>query len=178
MTARFPRVQRFFPLPLVAVAALLAILILITPNLTTPAGSLATQAELLVDGVSGSNNTYLYVRGLATVRFTSIQLGVADLHNWSDIPPVSNLSFRVVVNVTNTLGSNFVTTYTPVAVNVTAIYRDSSGSCVSYSAIYAIDLTPSNLLSIDLSGGGGVSSTSISNLPLILLLNSAPLGAC
>ncbi|MGA7922729.1 MAG: hypothetical protein WCA77_01995, partial [Thermoplasmata archaeon] len=116
--------------------------------------------------------------GLATVRFTSIQLEVDDLHNWSQIPPIANMSFKTVVNTTNSLGSNFSTTWTPLAVNVTAVYRDSSGSCVSYSAIYAIDLAPPSLLSADLSSGGGVTSTAISDLPLILLLNSASFGAC
>jgi hypothetical protein len=178
MTARFPRFQQFFPLPLVAVAALLAILILITPNLTTPAGSLPTQAELLLDGVSGSNATHLYVRGLGTVRFVSISLGLDVLRNWSRIPPLTNLTFTMVVNATNTLGVTYVTTWNPVAANVTVIYRDSSGSCVSYSAIYAIDLAGSNLFTVDLSGGGGLVSTPVPDLPLILLLNSTPLGAC
>jgi hypothetical protein len=178
MTARFPRLRRFFPIPLVAVAALLAILILITPNLTTPAGSLATQAELLVDGVTGSNQTHVYVRGLGTVRFARISLGVGTFAHWNAIPPISNLTFTSVVNTTDSLGVSYVTTRSPVALNVTVIYRDSTGSCVSYTGVYAVEQSPPDLLSIDLSAGSGVVSTPITELPLILLLNSAPIGAC
>jgi hypothetical protein len=183
MTTRWERVGRFFPLPLVSVAVLLIILIFITPNLTSPAGTLPTQAELLVDRVVGVNVTNFYVRAIGTARYDVVSVSLAKNAVWPPVlPPSPPLNFSNTTSQTNTLGIGVSTPLNPVALNVTAVYRGTSGTCVEYVGTYVfytvfatqtleyVDLTPSST--------GGTQSAAVSSLPLPLLLNSVPLGAC
>ena len=183
MTSRWERVGRYFPLPLVSVAVLLVILIFITPNLTSPAGTLPTQAELLVDRLVGGNWTSFYVRAIGTARYDLVTVSLASNAVWPPVlPPSPPLNFSNQTSQTNTLGVGVTTTINPVAVNVTALYSGTSGSCVEYVGTYVFYtvLSTQTLDYVDLStsSSGGTQSAAVSSLPLPLLLNSVSVGAC
>jgi hypothetical protein len=183
VTSRWERVGRYFPLPLVSVAVLLVVVIFITPNLTSPAGTLPTQAALLIDRIVGTNSTSFYVRALGTTRYAEVSVALAPNAVWpSKNPPTPPFNFSNTTVFTNTLGVSVTTTLNPVALNVTATYRDTTGTCVAYIGTYVFytayatqtlnyqDLTPS--------GTPGTQSAPVSSLPLSLLLNSISLGTC
>ncbi len=73
-----------------AIVALLVLLILLTPNLlptsTPSAGSLATQAELIVDRADTSNITHFYVQGIGDVRYVTITAQIATNVSWPAPP--------------------------------------------------------------------------------------------
>lgn len=183
MTSRWQSLGRYFPLPLVSVAVLLVILIFITPNFTSPAGTLATQAQLIVDRVAGTNQTNFYVRGIGTARYAEASLALATNAVWPAVlPPSPPLDFSNVTSANNTLGFGISTDANPVAVNVTAVYRDTTGACVAYTGTFVFEfvIATQTLDYVDIapSSSGAVQSASLSSLPLPLLLNSAPLGVC
>jgi hypothetical protein len=170
-------------LPLVGVVVLLVILIFLTPNLTstgTPAaGTLQTAAELIVDHVPPSNTTHFYVRGIGTVRYVEIVVRVATNLSLNPIPRVGNLSFHNATSSTYSLGVSYTTTQNPIALNVTATYRDSQGACVQDANVYAFFIQPTSLLTIELAPtASSPQSTPLSALPLILLLDSSSIGGC
>ena len=179
MTAR-QTLSAVVPIPFLAVVVLLIILIFLTPNLVSsgnpPAGSLATEAELVVDHVTDSNVTHLYVKSLGSVRFMSITLQLATNVTW----PVS-LAHRVVFpNGTvwnDSLAAAIDTRADPFAVNVTAVYVDASGVGVAYVGAYAFNVSGQSLEGTSLTPSGvAIPPTPLDSLPIYILLTSQPGG--
>lgn len=137
------RVGDYAPLPLVAVAILLVVLILFTPVLLPtggqPAPGIFTQAELIVDRIPGNGSTHLYVHALGTtVRYSEIWLGLAYGFDYSGsgAPSWSSLNWTSWSNESDVLSLSVVSARNPVAVNVTAFYL-SPGGCAWYVGIVA-----------------------------------------
>jgi hypothetical protein len=169
-----PTLSDLLPVPFLAVVVLLVILIFLTPNLVSsgspPAGSLATQAELVVDHVTDSNVTHLYVKSLGTVRFASIEVELAKNVSW----PVRSAHPIVFGNGTvwkNSLSAAIDTSTDPFAVNVSAVYVDASGVGIEYVGMYAFQVSGQSLLTTGLSAGEAqIPATPFSSLPLFILL--------
>ncbi len=184
MTVATGRWGRVFPLPLVAVVALLVLLILLTPNLlptsTPSAGSLATQAELIIDRSSTSNITHFYVQGLGEVRYQMITAQLSEGAPWPAPPSYHNLTWANATNWTGVLEASFGSTADPVAVNVTATYMDPSGAVVEYYGLFEFDVASGALaltpIAPGLSGFSNISPTPLTSLPLSLLLTATSAG--
>lgn len=172
-----PWVREYFPWPLVGAVVLLVVLIFLTPNLLSSAnpaaGSLVTEAELIVDRVLGSNVTHFYVEGLGNVRYAEIRAGVDPNVSWPPPPSATNLTFTNLSNGTNVLALAFNSPANPVAVNVTVLYVDQSGGTVEYWGIYAFN-TSAGYLNV-----GALDPllptyppTPVGSLPLTILLSS------
>ncbi|MCI4336782.1 MAG: hypothetical protein L3K17_06260 [Thermoplasmata archaeon] len=171
------RLGDLFPVPMAGVAVLLVVLIFLTPNLLSAAGgpaagSLATQAELFIDRTTTGSTTDLYVHGFGDVRYASITLQIATNVTW---PPPAHLpasSWNTTLTLNETLAAITSTSANPFAVNVTAVYIDSTMTTVWYLGTYVIDVS-GGVLSIDalLPGAGSISPTPIDDLPLALLLS-------
>lgn len=131
-----PRETRF-PIPLVGAAAILVMLILLTPVLITGggAGSLIAQADLVVDHSPNSFATYFYVRGVGVVRYAEIRIGL----NQDYIPntPGDMINWTTWVNATNQVSLYTWTNDTSAAVNVSVYYLPTTGSGVWYYGILA-----------------------------------------
>lgn len=173
---------QLFPWPFVGVVVLLVVLIFLTPNLVTSpapaAGSLVTQAELLVDRTPTGNATHFYVEGLGNVRYAEIRWAVATNVSWP--PPISvrNVTWTSEANVTESLIATFESGANPVAVNVSATYVDYAGNAVRYVGAFAFYLADGLLSTAPLLGGlSGEGPTALSALPLVLLLATASPGA-
>jgi hypothetical protein len=169
----------YFPLPLVAGAALLAFLILLTPNLLSTgspsAGSIQSQAELLVDRApNGGNETHLYLRGLGIVRYQELVL------QWAPFPagaPPSNPSAVTWSNRSNSSGALEVEGATDAdafLVNATATFVDATGAGVVYAATFAFAWSGGDLVTTPYGAAAGASPTPPSQLPLVLLLVQGP----
>jgi hypothetical protein len=166
--------SELFPWPFIGAVVLLVILIFLTPNLllngTPAAGTLATQAELIVDRVAGNNTTHFYVNGLGTLRYAEMRALVATNLSWPVATP-ANLSWHAVTAVNNTLSLLFVSTANPVAVNVTALYVDAAGTAIEYYGAFAFDVAGLTISILPLAPGlGTVPPTPVGALPLSLLL--------
>ena len=181
MTTASDRLRELFPLPFVAVVALLLVLIVLTPNLLSlghpAAGSLETEAELLVDRVPNENVTHLYVQGLGTVRYASITLAFARPSAGS---PPSAPAFRFgnqsVWNDSVLVG--MTTSWNPVAVNVSATYIDANGAVAYFVGVFEFNATSSDLVSESYFPSPPTSSTTpIGALPIAFLLDSVPPGS-
>ncbi|HEV2166495.1 MAG TPA: hypothetical protein VGS23_05925, partial [Thermoplasmata archaeon] len=170
-----------FPLPFVAVVVLLLVLILLTPNLLTlgrpAAGSLETEAELLVDRPAGGNLTHLYVEGIGTVRYASITIALA--RPPSGVPPSTpafNFTDRTVWN--DSIFAAETTAWDPVAVNVSATYVDTNGAIAYFVGVFEFNLTAASIATESyFPGPPSVTSTPVSALPLTFLLDSVPPGS-
>jgi hypothetical protein len=160
---RFRRLRRYAPLPLVAVTVLLLVLILITPVLIStgqPAPGILTQADLIVDRVSGNGTMHFYVTGVGTTtRYTSIWVGVAIGFNWTATGPVpwSKLNWTNWQNESDVITVVVATTANPVALNVTAYYVSPGGSAV-YAGIVAfyVSISPGSEVLNSASATSGV----------------------
>lgn len=135
---------RLFPLPLVGVALLLAVLIVLTPILTAngqpAAGSIFSQAELIIDALPGNVTTHFYVRGEGiTARYDDIRMGFAYDFNWTGGFPPGRLNWTVWQNASSVLSINGAAIQTPVAVNVSALYS-ANGVNALYVGVFAIDV--------------------------------------
>ena len=179
MTRR-DRWGELFPLPLVGIVVLLVILIFLTPNLVPTsapsAGSLQTQAELVVDHVDSEPNvTHLYVKSIGSVRFTNITLSIATWSKWPS-PSIARLHWSWNLSMNYSLFATGVVGADPFAVNVTATYVDSAGVSVEYFGAYAFHYAGGNLVTVALlPDEGSTPDTPISALPLYLLLSHLPL---
>jgi hypothetical protein len=136
--------------PLIGVAALLAVLIFVTPGLLTSAGtptagSLPSTAVLVVDRLPATNQTRFYVEGLSPVRYAHIAIRLDFRPSWPAPASVRDLTWQTWTNASNTLFDNATTGANPVAVNVTAIYVDTAGTRVSYSGVYVFNATLTSL---------------------------------
>ncbi|HEV2519689.1 MAG TPA: hypothetical protein VGX00_03600 [Thermoplasmata archaeon] len=181
MSGASERLRELLPLPLVAVVALLLVLIILTPNLLSlgrpAAGSLETEAELLVDRSPGENVTHLYVKGIGTVRYASITLALA--HPPPGNPPAAPVfafANRTVWN--DSITATWTTSWNPVAVNVTALYVDPNGRAAYFVGVFEFNTTGSSLLSeAYLPTPPTFSTTPMDALPLTFLLESVPPGS-
>jgi hypothetical protein len=177
-------VGQFFPAPLVATALLLVLLILLTPVLVPngqpAAGTILTQAELIVDRNSTSNVTTFYLRALgSTVRYAEIDIGTARGFNWTGSFPGGSLNWSAVTHEEDLLAFQFNSTANPVALNLTVLYTVAGGSAY-YVGMFAFDVpsspgsSPSSLLVATSTGGtslaSGVTSEPLAALPLLILL--------
>ena len=173
------RLSTWFPWPFVAVVVLLIVLILLTPSLLSTgggagAGSIEAQAELVVDQVPGESPLHVYVHGFGMVRYATITIAWTTAIGWP--PPASGagISFvnRTVAN--GTLVLSVTAPRTPVAVNVSAVYVDSTGQRVWYTGTYAFRLSGDTLFTVDLApGAAAVSPTAVSNLPIAFPLTGS-----
>jgi hypothetical protein len=180
------RLGEWFPWPFVFVAILLGVLIVLTPVLTAggqpAAGSIFSQAELIVDALPGNNSTHFYVRGLGTTaRYDAIDLAFAYGFNWTGAFPSGPLNWTVWQNTSNVLSTSFATNEDPVAVNVTALYT-ANGASALYVGVFAIDVgypggSTTETLSV-VSDTSGISSfaTALSNLPVPIVLSNVGSG--
>ncbi|MGA9839193.1 MAG: hypothetical protein WBE40_03720 [Thermoplasmata archaeon] len=177
---RFGHVGDVFPLPFVAAAILLVVLIVLTPVLTATgqpaAGSIFSQAELIVDALPGNNSTTFYVHGLGTTaRYANISLGFASGFNWTGSFPAGPLNWTNWENGSNVLAVIAGSLRDPVAVNVTALYV-ANGASAEYVGIFAFHLGVPPGSSVDTltivsdTPGIGGSSASVSDLPIFIPL--------
>lgn len=173
---RLDAVRELFPVPFLGVVLLLIVLILVTPSLLSTgapsAGSLQTQAELIVDRSLQENVTHLYLRGLGIVRFASLSIAVATNTSW----PVGAAPIYDEIHAGNlTLSLSVVTPANPVAVNVSATFIDAQGVQVVYVGEYAFYVSGPTLETVTLlPSETSVGPTPLTSLPLTLLLPQAP----
>ncbi len=180
------RVGTWFPLPFVGVALLLAVLIVLTPILTAngqpAAGSIYSQAELIVDAVPGNSSIHFYVRGEGTTaRYQDIRMGFAFGFNWSGTFPSGRLNWTDWQNATSVLSIAFAVNRTPLAVNVSALYS-ANGVNALYVGVLAIDVgvpagTSTETLTV-VSGTAGIGSFAypVANLPIPIPLSDVGSG--
>ena len=172
------RWREYFPTPLVGIAALLVALILLTPNLINngapPAGSILTQAELIVDRAPGTTNvTNFYVRGLSLVHYASVNVSFASNYNYSSGTSISQLHWSNWTNSSYVLTITASSTANPVVINVTASYTESG--VVVYGGILAFYVVGGTLYARQLVGYGASappSSTRVTSLPLYIILGT------
>jgi hypothetical protein len=176
------RLRGLFPTPLVGVAAILAVLIVLTPVLFESGpplpGSLLAQAELTVDRVSGGNATSFYVRAVGeAVRYTSIHIGLATGFAWTGSFPGGTLHWTDWNNQSYVLEASVRAGNGSVAINVTAVYTEGGGTAV-YAGLVAFNLSGTvssgEVLSIAVSpatpGVAAPSSVAVGSLPLSMPL--------
>ncbi|MGI0131227.1 MAG: hypothetical protein ACREDE_05115 [Thermoplasmata archaeon] len=142
--SRIDRVSELFPLPFVGVALLLAVLIVLTPVLTAygqpVAGSLLSQADLIVDAQPGNNSTHYYVRGVSVIaRYSEIRIAVAFGFNWTGSFPTGRLNWTGWQNASSSLGVSQSVDESPVAINVSALYS-ANGVSALYVGLFAVEV--------------------------------------
>lgn len=176
---------RWFPAPLVGTAILLVLLIIFTPLLTSngqpSAGSIFSQAELVVDAIPGNSTIHFYVHGLSTTaRYDTIAIGFAADFGWTGGWPTGNLSWANWTNGTNVLSVTAEVDYVPVAVNVSALYV-AAGVGALYSGFFALNFTSAAsgiVLSVASNTPGiGSFSTPVADLPVPITLALVRTGA-
>ena len=161
--------------PFIAVALLLVVLILVTPSLTgqTPTSSLSTRPELIVD--QPANSTDLYVRGIGSVRYASVSVGLDVNAPWPPPAVATNLTFSNWTDRNNTLEVQAVVVATTFAVNVSVLYVAPDGSSAMFAGVFVIHFAQGFLYVAALMPGfGTISPTPVTELPLSLLLPVAP----
>lgn len=143
--ARRRRIGDYAPLPLVGVAILLIVLILFTPLLLPsggqPAPGVLTQAELIVDRISGNQTTHFYIHALGTTaRYTEIWVGLASGFDYSTLGTSwTKLNWSTWTNESDVLSVIVSSIENPVALNVTAYYA-SPGGTAWYVGVVALDV--------------------------------------
>jgi hypothetical protein len=177
MSARTERLRDWFPVPFVAIVVLMLALIALTPNLVSngrpSAGSLQTEAELLVDFPSGQNMTHLYVKGIGTVDYASITLALARPPAGSPPATAATFAFNATSRWNDTILAGETTALDPVAVNVTAVYTDPTGTTVDFVGEYEFNVTAGYLYWVSyLPSLSSVSSAPLSALPITFPLSS------
>lgn len=166
--------------PFIGVVVLLVVLILLTPNLINAggpsAGSLETQAVLVVDHLMGSNVTHFYVHGLGTARYLSIAVAVAPAR-WPAPVHSGSLNWTNASYDTHTLGVTVRAFGDPIAVNVTADYVDPSGVTVFYVGVYVVHTIGTTLYAARIPADpSGLASSPLGGPPLSILLGTRPTG--
>ena len=138
-----------FQWPFIGIAVLLVLLILATPGLlSTPAGSPATQAVLVVDWVPMGNHTHAYrfaVEGVALTRYDHLALGISVRMPWPVPRDGVGLNWTLWVNQSFGVTVSTSSLANPIAVNVTAEIVDTSGTTALYIGVYAFNATGSTL---------------------------------
>lgn len=187
------RLGYFAPWPLVGIAIILAVLVVLTPELIAnshqPGPGLLTQAELVVDKISSNPAYHFYVWALGeTIRYDVIRIGLSTDFNWTGTSTInwSQLSWSEWDNGSDLLSVSFSSIANPVALNISVHYASPSGSTwyVGMIAFYVSPTSPGsseNLYSTSPTPGVAVASpipVSNSTLPVaILLANAGPGGA-
>jgi hypothetical protein len=186
------RLGAYAPWPLVGVVIVLIVLIIFTPQLVSnsrqPTPGILTQAELIVDKTSVNSSIHFYVWALGeTIRYKSIDIGVASSFNWSGTTsvPFARLNWTDWQNGSDVLSMIVTTSANPVALNITAHYVSPEGSewYVGLVAFYVASSSPPGSESLySQSGTSGVvveSPLAVSNdsLPAVILLHSAGSGS-
>jgi hypothetical protein len=181
---RLEMFQRYFPAPLVATAVLLVLLILLTPVLAPngppAAGTIFTQAELIVDRVPSSNLTNFYLRALGSaVRYSEISVWAGTGFPWTNGFPSPPINWSRVVHEDNLVAFQFNETSNPVALNITMLYA-AGGSQAYYEGTFAfyvgtpVGSSTVSLLSVTTTSGtslgSGLNSEPVSGLPGEILL--------
>ncbi len=164
------RWREYFPLPFVAITVLLLVLIALTPNLlslgTPAAGTLETQANLIVDGLPGENATHYYVQGIGLVRYASISLALARPPP-GGAPSAPDFAFPNATVFNETIEAAVTAGWDPVALNVTAVYIDPTGVTVDYLGTFEVNVTAGLLVVTSyLPAPASTSSTPLSDLPI------------
>jgi hypothetical protein len=162
--------------PFIGVAALLVILIILTPNLFSSGGAgLQTRAQLIVERAAPGGNTSFYVESIGTsTLYQSIAVGLAPLPTWPYKGVASNVGDWRWTNASESLVLVVNNATNPVAVNVTVKYTDSSGVSTEYVGVYGfyLNATTLTLQAVNLLPGAGSppASTPLADLPIFLLL--------
>jgi hypothetical protein len=171
--------RRYLPAPLVATAVLLVLLILLTPVLAPngppAAGTIFTQAELIVDRVASSNLTTFYLRALgSTARYAEVSVWAATGFPWTNGFPSPPLNWSPIVRQPDLVAYQFNSTANPIALNISLLYS-SGGSQAYYVGVFAFYVGTSigsstlSLFSVSTtpgtSLGSGVNSEPLSGLP-------------
>jgi hypothetical protein len=162
-------------------AVLLAILIVLTPNLLTTGspgvGNLATQAELLIDRApSNTSMTHLYLHALGLVRYYSLTLSWAPLPGPDPPASLAGLNWTDRATGDGLLELEGSTAALLFAVNATAVYIDSSGAGATYAGDFAFQWVGSSLIITPYGDTVGAGPTDQSQLPLALFLTQGPYG--
>ena len=181
MSQRSESFRRWFPVPFVAIVVLLLVLIVLTPNLLSTAkpsaGSLTTEAELVVDRAPSDNVTHLYVHGIGEVRYTSISMALDTTLTWPPGASPSNLTFETPATWHNALVSSLSTARLAFALNVTALYVDAAGRSVEFVGVFAFEVSAGAISQVDyVPASAGVATTPVDQLPLSILLETVPAG--
>ncbi len=173
---------RLFPLPLVGAAVLLAVLIVLTPNLLSTgspsAGSVESQLELLVDRApSGDNATHVYLRGLSLVRYTSLSIAWGNLSGTTAPGSLAGVDWSSHVDSGPSLELDAVVLGTAFALNVSGVFVDTTGAAVLFGGEYAFVWSGGMLYTTAYGTASGAAPASLSQLPLVLLPPSTPLAS-
>jgi hypothetical protein len=168
--------------PFVAIVVLLLVLIGLTPNLLSTgapsAGSLPTEAELVIDRAPSDNFTHLYVHGIGEVRYTSIAISLDTDLTWPPTGPMSNLSFAAPTTWKNSLVATLSTAHDPFAVNITAVFVDSAGTTVDFVGVIAFDVSSGTVSQISyVPSSNSITTTPVDQLPLSILLETVAPGS-
>ncbi len=172
---------RYFPSPYVGIAAILALLVVLTPVLITneppSAGTIFTQVELVVytNGTVGANGTpviQLYVHGVTDVVYARLRIGVAPF-NWSERTPPWNASFRWT-NASDTIAVQTYATANPFAVNVTAFYDRAGAGCYAGLAAFNYSAVAGVLYGRGWSGTSVPAATAQTALPISVTVPLLP----
>ena len=172
----------YFPLPLVGAAVLLAVLILLTPNLVSTgspsAGSIGSQAELLVDRAPGGPNvTHLYLRGFGLARYAYLQLAWVELPNGTAPATLDGRNAWSSINASGVLDLDTATSAPFFGINASADYVDANGAEVRYTGEWAFAWTGDVLLTTTYGASVGPFRTGLDQLPLVLFLVEHPVGS-
>jgi hypothetical protein len=179
---RRERIGRLLPAPLALVVVLLVALIVLTPILLSSgqpaAGTILTQADLIVDRVVGSNTTHFYVHGVGTtIRYAQMSLQWDANFSWTGSFPSGRLNWTNGTNGSDVLTIVFPSDKNPIAINVSAYYQVTS-STAYYVGEFAFDVAPGPsgaeylYLVSGTPGLGVTTSWPVANLPLTIpLLN-------
>lgn len=180
LRSRLARARRYAPMPLVAVAVLLVVLILITPALLSsgqPAPGILTQAELVVDRLPNNATMHFYVHGLGTtVRYQEIWVGLSSDFGWDGRGSVNwtGLNWTTWQNDSNVIETSLSTRENPVAVNVTAYYVSPGGNAW-YVGVIAFFVTLTSSTPQLYLASGGSHSVAIPSSPVTVDNSSLPL---
>ncbi len=171
------RARGLFPIPLVGAATILFVLILLTPILITSgvpaAGTIFTQAELVVDHPTGNSTTNFYLHAIGNVRYAYLSIGFAQNYNWDNPPPIQALVWGNWTNGTNLVAISAESLDDPIAVNVSAYYATAKEGNAWYVAILGFEVVDNTMFLRSYTSGVDVPrSVSLSGaaLPLPILL--------
>jgi hypothetical protein len=166
-----------FPIPLVAPAVLLVVLILLTPILfesgPPAAGSLEVQARLIVNPVDSGRYTDFVVRAVGdTVVYREIGTRTSSSFSWGGICPTTGLNWSAWQNGTNVLTAALNVSGSPIAIEVNATYSEG-GQVAIFAAEIAFAIA-SGTLSYSACYGviPGSRSVSLGDTPLVVVLQN------
>jgi hypothetical protein len=177
------------PWPFVGVSVVLGVLVLVTPALLDSgppaAGSLFTQADLIVDRVAaGGSTTNFYLHAASdTVRYASIAIGIATDFTFNGSYPTARLNWTWT-NGTNLLELSVQVPASSIAVNISATYV--GGGTAVYEGLLAFGLSNGSsgpVLGIAVGsaltpGIAAPGSVLVANLPLSIALEDCGARGC